>query len=117
MSEEQGEDKLDRQLGELERILHDFPRRAFSGQSNAQNFNINAGGWIATLFMAACFAFSCVSTTLYITARSDWNAEKTDIKAQSRADVQRLEGEIKELRGQSETQQAYLNEIYRTLKK
>lgn len=116
MSEEQGE-KLDRQLGELERILRDVPRRGFTGQSNAQNFNINAGSWIATLFMALCFACAFVSTTLYITARSDWNAEKTDIKAQGRSDVQRLEGEIKELRSQSETQQAYLNEIYRTLKK
>jgi len=117
VSEEQG-DKLEKQLGELERMLReDFPRRGLNGQTNAHNVNINGGSWINTLFMAICFACSFVSTTMYVVARSDWNAEKSDIKSQRREEIQRLEGDIKELRSQAETQQAYLNEIYRTLKK
>ena len=93
------------ELGRQVRELHVQPSPAGS-QRNEQHFTLHAGHWITHLFTAVCFACACVTAVLSVTAKSDWNADKA-----------RMEREIDALRNKVETQQAYVNEIYRSLKR
>ena len=105
-----------RDLGRQVRELHAKPG-SLGGQRNEQHFTLHGGHWIAQLFVAACFSCAVVSVVLYIRAGEEWDRQKLEMTAQRRADEARMERDIDALRNKVETQQAYVNEIYRSLKR
>lgn len=85
--------------------------------SNAANINVNGGSWIGTGLMCLMAVCTCVTATLYFSDRETLKEEKSQLQQQNRSDVVRMEAEIKDLRDNQTTLQAYVNQLYRNQKK
>lgn len=118
---DQGVESIERQARTLRgmiRELRSMPSiHGGAAQRNEQHLTLNAGHWITHLFVTICFACAAVTTALYVTSKADWNAQRTDMRNQARADRAQLQAEIRELRSQIETQQAYINVLMQRRKK
>jgi hypothetical protein len=79
--------------------------------------NINAGSWANTVVMILMAILTSVTATLFFSDRSKYAEEKQGQQEQNRSDVTRMEAEIKDLRDNETTLQAYVNQLYRNQKK
>lgn len=100
-------DRIDQKLGK-----HGAP----PNNSSSANFNINGGGWINAIALVLMGGLALAMFIMYLSDRDASAREREDFRQQARVDVQRLEKANQDLNGKLETQQAYINEIYRSLK-
>lgn len=102
----------------LDRIDQKLGKSSHGNEVVSQsNINVNGGGWINAVMLVLIGALALSMFILYLSDRKAAAAERDDFRQQARMDIQRLDSAIKDQGGKVETQQAYINEIYRNLKK
>lgn len=120
-------DDLGPQIDKLERLLEKVPKYIPQNSVSSASFNINGGGLVNTVVMVIILAMASAMLAIFISDRgaatreraeliNQARSDRDDIRAQARVDTQRIEAEIKDLGQKQETQQAYINEVYRSLK-
>lgn len=120
-------DDLGPQIDKLERILEKLPKYIPQNSVSSASFNISGGGLVNTVVMVIILAMASAMVSIFISDRNaaaqeraalieQARSDRNDMRAQARVDVQRIEAEIKDLGQKQETQQAYINEVYRSLK-
>lgn len=107
----------DEQLSHLRQTLQEYQTllteaRALGsirGGNNTANFNITAGGLFSVAVMFICGICCAVMLTLYIVDRQD----KREADHQAQLQLLQVHADIKDLRDNDTTMQAYINQIFR----
>ena len=107
----------DEQVKELKHTLQEYlalltEARALGsirGGNNTANFNITAGGLFSVAVLFLCGICCAVMVTLYVVDRQD----KREAEHQAQLQLLQVHQDLKDLRDNQTTLQAYVNQLYR----